>query len=132
MKPGDLILALFGFCTLRSVLGMYEVIVIFKPDHEQLRRMKNGETDLKIRGELMQPLSQEKLTELQKVAGLPLYDLHSSGLGGRVLTSKRDLSRVEMHEVIRKLETLPWVKYANPNFHARVPEAHISKDDNRE
>lgn len=122
MKLSELVISFFGFNAIKSALGVYEFIVVFKPSDKQLQRLENGESALKIRGELMKPLSPKKLAELENAAGIPLHDSRPIGLGGRVVSAEQDLSPDQMQELIKKMEEVPWVKYANPNNAVRLPE----------
>lgn len=92
-----------------------QVIVVFKPSLEQSQRMKDETSTLQVLSELMHPLEQDKLKKLEKAAGITLDDIGYIGLGGRVLRTSKNLTDTEMQTLIKNLQTVSWVKYANEN-----------------
>lgn len=107
----------FAFTMFHSIVAAgNRIIVVLNPNQDQLQRMSDKKGTLRVRSELMRPLSAERLEELENVAGMSLFDdVGYIALGGRILRTGQHLSKLEVDVLVERLETVSWVKYANPD-----------------
>lgn len=108
----------FSLMTFNAIMAD-QVIVGIKSNSEQLDLIKKGHDD-EVRYQLMQPLSPERLQELEQASGMALFDIGPIGTGGRVLRTKDQLSTTEMTKLLEKLNTVPWVDYAEENAAGKI------------
>jgi hypothetical protein len=99
---------------LEAVAGPTQVYshlcVEFKPSDEQRQKLVNCEICASsVATELQQPLSPENLRELERIAGLRLYDDSFGCQWGRWLRLPSELSYEEISPIRDNLRTLPWV-----------------------
>lgn len=109
----------FALMTFSAVVAD-QVIVSIKPNPEQLDLINKGYDDSEIRGQLMQPLNQERLQDLEKAAGMTLFDIGPIGTGGRVVRTEHQLSTTEMTNLLEKLNRVPWVEHAEENVAGKI------------
>lgn len=114
----------FALMTFTAVRAS-QVIVMLKQSQEQINLIKETKDDSSVAWQLMQPLSRERLQELEKVTGMTLFDHAPAVLGGRVLRIRAWLSEAEMATLLEKLNTVPWVDYAEENTSAEIH--HLGK-----
>ena len=112
-----------------AVLSNDQVMITFEPNEEQQSRMRDKAGDMKVRGELSRPLTQEFLKILEDAAGMKLYDIGFLGLGGRVLRTEYNLSGEQMQNVVARLSAVSGVKYVEENSILRVYPI-VENDDN--
>lgn len=113
----------FSFWAFCSLATGTEMVVVLKRNQEQRQRMKDVESALQIRSELMQPFSAERLQELEKAVEMTLVDIGptTTRQGGRVIRTEKNLSSIEMKKLKQDLETVAWVDYVRLNT---VPDPH--------
>jgi hypothetical protein len=104
---------MFVGCYLQADAGLradYNTFCVeFKPSEDQRQRIVKCEIGpSQVRDELSQPLSTEKLEELERVAGVRLYDENSCAWG-RWLRLEHGLPIEELNKILDKLRTLPYV-----------------------
>lgn len=100
------------FYVIPSLVASWGIIILLKPDKEQQERLDNGESSLwTLRREFMNPLSPERLKELENAIGMPLRDMGLIAVGGRVVSAERPPTHAE----IQRLLTVPWVRSASPD-----------------
>ena len=80
--------------------------------------MGTREGDMNVRGELARPLSEERLDILSEAAGFRVHDRKygAFGLGGRSVSLEGGaMPREQLDDILKKIETVPFVKFASYN-----------------
>lgn len=105
-------LAIAGFFA-NTAYASTQLIIKFKPP--ATRSTKNL-SQQQLRTVEMQPINSNRMHSLSMQAGIELYDVKPLAIGGRVITTKKDLSPPELKNVISRLETDPDIEYVEEDI----------------
>jgi hypothetical protein len=79
---------------------------------KEFAKRKDYASARKIAEEILQPLSVERLRELEDVGGIPVADFEVLRPWGRVIRVGAELNRTESKQLRLAFEALPWVECA--------------------
>jgi hypothetical protein len=118
MVPRNLLAVVVICIVFISVVSATHISISIPHTNEQYLRgkefakRKDYASARKIGEEILQPLSAERLRELEKVGGMPVADFAVLRPWGRVIRVGAELNRTESKQLRLAFETLPWVECA--------------------